>query len=98
MGPTDWNFYVVGAFPKNPTLGCNEPLEGSQTDTLLDGRPAKLFVRQGLQADPNQWVIDVIAERNGTCTWLQEVTGDQISRDEATATFTTIQATFRFGA
>jgi hypothetical protein len=97
LGPTDWHFYVYGAFPKNSTNGCGEPLDGYQSGTLMGGRQAKLFARQGTQGDPNQWVIDVIAERSGTCTWFQQVTGNRVAKDRAMATLTVIQASFRFG-
>jgi len=96
LGPTDWHFYVYGAFPKNSTNGCGEPIAGYQSATVVDGRQAKLFVRQGTQGDPNQSTVDVIAERNGTCTWLQQVTGNRISTNEAMATLKVIQASFRF--
>jgi hypothetical protein len=96
LGPTDWHFYVRGAFPKNSTNGCGEPIAGYQSATVVDGRQAKLFVRQGTQGDPNQSTVDVIAERNGTCTWLQQVTGNRISTNEAMATLKVIQASFRF--
>jgi hypothetical protein len=98
MGPSDWHFYVYGAFPKNSTTGCGEPIDGYQGATGVNGRQAKLFVRQGTQADPNQWVIDVIAERSGTCTWFQQVTGNRVAGDRAMATLKVIQASFRFGA
>ena len=97
LGPTDWHFYVYGAFPKDSTHGCGEPIDGYQSATVLDGRQAKLFVRQGTQGDPKQSTFDVIAERNGTCTWLQQVTGNRIPRDRAMATLKVIQASFRFG-
>jgi hypothetical protein len=97
LGPTDWHFYFYGAFPKNSTTGCGEPLDGYQSATVVGGRQAKLFARQGTQADPNQWVIDVIAERSGTCTSFQQVTGNRVARDRAMATLTVIQASFRFG-
>lgn len=98
LGPTDWHFYVYGAFPKDSTNGCGEPIDGYQSATVVGGRQAKLFVRQGTQGDPNQSTVDVIAERNGTCTWLQQVTGNRISRDKAIATLKVIQASFRFRA
>jgi hypothetical protein len=97
LGPTDWHFYVYGAFRKNSTTGCGEPTGGYQGATAVDGRQAKLFVRQGTQGDPNQSTFDVIAERNGTCTWLQQVTGNRVPRDQAMATLKVIQASFRFG-
>jgi hypothetical protein len=96
VGPTDWHFYVYGAFPKS-SAGCGEPLDGYQSATVVGGRQAKLFARQGTQGDPNQWVIDVIAERSGTCTSFQQVTGNQVAKDRAMATLTVIQASFRFG-
>ncbi len=97
LGPTDWHFYVVGAFPPDPVIGCGSPVGADQSDTLLDERPAELFIRQGTQNDPKQWIIDVIAQQSGVCTWLQQVTGNAISRDEATGTFAVIQASFQFG-
>ena len=97
LGPTDWHFYVYGAFPKSSTTGCGEPLDGYQSATVVGGRQAKLFARQGTQGDPNQWVIDVIAERSGTCTSFQQVTGNRVAKDRAMATLTVIQASFRFG-
>jgi hypothetical protein len=96
LGPTDWHFYVNGAFAKNSTTGCGEPIDGYQSDTVVGGRQAKLFARQGTQGNPNQWVIDVIAERNGTCTWIQQVTGSRVAKDKAMATLTVIRASFRF--
>ena len=98
LGPTDWHFYVYGAFPKDSTNGCGEPINGYQSATVVDRRQAKLFVRTGTQGDPNQLVIDVIAERSGTCTWFQQVTGNRVARDRAMATLKVIQASFRFGA
>ena len=96
LGPTDWHFYVYGAFPKNSTTGCGEPIDGYQADTQVGSRQAKLFARQGTQSSPNQWVIDVISERNGTCTWIQQVTGSRVAKDKAVATLTLIRASFRF--
>lgn len=97
LGPSDWHFYVYGAFPKSSTTGCGEPLDGYQSATVVGGRQAKIFARQGTQADPNQWVIDVIAERSGTCTSFQQVTGNRVAKDRAMATLIVIQASFRFG-
>jgi hypothetical protein len=96
LGPTDWHFYVYGAFPKNSTTGCGEPIDGYQADTQVGSRQAKLFARQGTPSSPNQWVIDVISERNGTCTWIQQVTGSRVAKDQAVATLTLIRASFRF--
>jgi hypothetical protein len=98
VGPTDWHFYVYGAFPTSSTTGCGEPLDGYQSATMVGGRQAKLFARQGTQGDPSQWVIDVIAERSGTCTWFQQVTGNRVAKDRAMATLKVIQASFRFGS
>jgi hypothetical protein len=97
LGPTDWHFYVYGAFPKNSITGCGEPIDGYQSNTLVGSRQAKLFARQGTQGSPNQWVIDVIAERNGTCTWFQQVTGNRVAIAQAMATLILIRASFRFG-
>jgi len=79
-------------------LRIGEPIDGYQGATGVNGRQAKLFVRRGTQGDPNQWVIDVIAERSGTCTWFQQVTGNRVAKDRAMATLIVIQASFRFGA
>ena len=97
LGPTDWHFYVYGAFPKSSTTGCGEPTVGYQSGTLVGSRQAKLFARQGTPGNPNQWVIDVIAVRNGTCTWFQQVTGSRVAIAQAMATLTLIRASFRFG-
>ncbi len=97
LGPIDWWFSLDGGYAPNVVIGCGEPAYGDKADTQLDGQPAKLFVRQGWQADPNQWIIDVIAVWKGTCYDLQQISGNGLSRDDAMATFEVIQASFRFG-
>jgi hypothetical protein len=97
LGPKDWHFTVIGSFPPNSVIGCGEPAYGDKLDTVLGGQPAHVFFRLGWQADPNEWIIDVIASVNGNCWQLQQTTGNAISRDDASATFAQIEASFRFG-
>ena len=97
LGPTDWHLYVAG-YPSNSSGSCGAVAAyGTESSTELDGEPAQLFVRKGWEADPNQWIVDLVAQRTGTCVHLQQVTGNTVSEQDATGRFATIQASFRFG-
>jgi hypothetical protein len=89
-------FVVVG--PPHPVVGCSEPVTFIEKNaTTLDGTNANLYVRKGVQANPDVWVLDLIAQRTGICYQLQLLTGAGTSEAGAKAVLADIQDSFRFG-